>query len=368
MIYRYICFAVLVLVPAFATAQETGGVPRALWLKFKTGVNVTRWFCYVDNPDDESHFRTYLTDRDFAAFKRLHVTFVRLCISPEVVYRDGEPNAKNLEFIDAALDRFERAGIAVLWDLHDNGQLKLDEPGHDNSGFVRFWEAVARHYKGRRESEVVFELLNEPQFNRNPEVWYALQEETVKAIRAVDPKRTIMVASTSWDGVDTFVKMSPLQESNLIYSFHCYDPFFFTHQGASWVGDEPKLFRNVPFPSSPEAVASMIDQIPSQFQGTLKWYGEQHFDAKYVLHRIADPAEWGREYHVPVVLGEFGAYPPVSPVASRTHWFEAMRAAVDTEHMPNAIWGYDDALGLGREIKDGQLQLDPVTRKAFFRE
>jgi len=366
MIYRYIISLAITIAAALAAAQDTGGVPRALLSKFKTGVNVTRWFCYVGDTNDENHFRTYLTGQDFAEFKRLNVTFVRLCISPEVVYDDGVPNAKNLTLIDAALDRFEKAGIAVLWDLHDNGQLKLDEPDHDNLGFVKFWEAIARHYKGKRESEVAFELLNEPQFNKNPEVWYALQEQTVKAVRAIDSRRTIMVASTSWNGVDTFVKMAPLPESNLVYSFHCYDPFFFTHQGATWAGDQQKAFRDVPFPSSPEAVASMIDQIPSQYQGTLKWYGEQRFDARYLLGRIAGPAEWGREHHVPVVLGEFGAYPPVSPVASRTHWFEAMGAALDAEHIPSAIWGYDDALGLGRQMKDGRLQLDPVTLKAFF--
>ncbi|HTQ08736.1 MAG TPA: cellulase family glycosylhydrolase [Fimbriimonadaceae bacterium] len=366
MIQRYILFFALALTAMLASAQDAGGVPRDLLSKFRTGVNITRWFCYVGNPNDEDHFRDYLTEQDFAAFRHLRVTFVRLCISPEVIDESGAPKPRNLELIDAALERFRKAGIAVLWDLHDNGQLKLDEPGHDNSGFVRFWGAIARHYRGKLENEVVFELLNEPQFNKNPEVWYALQERTVQAIRAADPRRTIMVASTSWDGPDTFVKMAPLAESNLIYTFHCYDPFFFTHQGASWVGDQPKLFRSVPFPSSPEAVSAMIDQIPPQFQGALKWYGEQHFDAKYVRGRIAGPAGWGREHHVPVVLGEFGSYPPVSPVESRTRWFEAMRAAVDAEHVPNAIWGYDDAMGLGREMKDGELKLDPVTLKAFF--
>ncbi len=363
MIYRCAATIAVAVLAALASPQDANGVPTSLWSKFKTGVNVTRWFCYLGNPTDENHFRTYLNDQDFAEFKRLHVSFVRLCISPEVGY---DNMAKNLPFIDAALERFHKAGIAVLWDLHDNGQLKLDQPGHDNSGFVRFWESMARHYLGKSENEVVFELVNEPVFRTNPEVWYALQETTVKAIRAIDPKRTIMIASTSWDGIDTFLKMPVLSERNLIYTFHCYDPFFFTHQGASWVGDQPKLFKNVPFPSSPEAVSQMIDQVPSQFQGTLRSYGEQRYDANYLRDRIGAPAAWGRLHHVPVVLGEFGAYPPVSPVASRSHWFEAMRAAIDTAGVPHAIWGYDDALGLGRSLENGRLKLDPVTLKSFF--
>lgn len=355
-------------IAGLSSAQSPNGVPSALWSKFKTGVNVTRWFCYVDKPGDMNHYASYLNDQDFAAFKRLHVSFVRLCISPDVIYEGGQPNSKVIPYIDAALERFSKAGIAVIWDLHDNGQLKLDEPGHDNSGFIRFWEGVARHYKGKRENEVVFEILNEPVFYNNPDIWYALQRQTVDAIRNVDPKRSIMVTSTRWGGIDTLVEMPLLPESNLIYTYHCYDPFFFTHQGASWVGDEPKLFKNIPFPSSPEAVQQIIGDIPEKQQAAVKSYGDQRYDAAYVRKRIALAANWGTAHHLPTVLGEFGSYPPVSPIPSRMRWFDAMQEAVTAAHAPNAIWGYDDSLGLGRTMENGKLHLDPVTLKSFFKQ
>jgi endoglucanase len=355
-------------ISASAASQSLNAVPAALSSKFGTGVNVTRWFCYEGAHADPAYYRTYLSDRDFAEFKRLGVKFVRLCISPDAVYSAGRANPAVLPFIDAALDRFEKAGIAVVWDLHDNGQLKLDQVGHDNSGFVSFWQDVAKHYKSKRESSVVFELLNEPQFTSNPQVWYALQSKTVEAIREIDPRRTVMVTSTSWSGIDTFIKMPPLPEKNLIYTFHCYDPFFFTHQGASWVGDQPKLFKSMPFPSSPEVVAQMIDEIPPPFQKTVRDYGAARYDADYMRRRIGSAAKWGKAHGVPVVLGEFGAFPPVSPPESRGRWWAAMRAAVDEFQVPHAIWGYDDALGLGRKLRPGaSLDLDPVTLRWFYR-
>src|SRR6185312_6007742 len=93
----------------FASAQNRNGVSPALLQKLDRGVNVTRWFCYVQNPNDDAHFETYLGDQDFAAFRKLHVGFVRLCVSPEVIYREGAPEAKNLSHIDEALKRFHRA-------------------------------------------------------------------------------------------------------------------------------------------------------------------------------------------------------------------------------------------------------------------
>ncbi|MFI5385957.1 MAG: glycoside hydrolase family 5 protein [Fimbriimonadales bacterium] len=358
----------LALLAALGSAQGLGGVPAPLWSRFKTGVNVTRWFCYV-NEAGPDHYRNYLTEQDFAEFKRLHVSFVRLCISPNLIYDNGAINAATLPYVDAALDRFQKAGIAVLWDLHDNGQLKLDQTGYDNSGFIKFWEAAATHYKGQRENEIVFELVNEPQFPRNADVWYQLQEQTVKAVRAIDPRRTIMVSSNGYNGIDTFLKMPPLAESNLIYTFHCYDPFFFTHQGASWAGDQPKLLKNVPFPSSPEAVSAMIAVVPEPVRGTLTWYGQQRYDASWLQKRIATAADWGKSHGVPVVFGEFGSYPPVAPVQSRERWFAAMRAAIDSAHLPYAIWGYDDAMGLGRTVQsDGTIKLDPVTLGSFYKQ
>jgi aryl-phospho-beta-D-glucosidase BglC (GH1 family) len=360
------CLSVLAALSATAaSAQNAGGVPRSLLTKFRTGVNITRWFCYLGNAADTEHYDHYLLDADYRALKDLNVSWVRLCVSPEAIYDHGQPNQSTLPHLDAALRQLEKAGLAISFDLHDNGQLKLDQPGHDNSGFVSFWQAIARHYKGKSENRLVFELLNEPQFTKNPEVWYALQRRTVAAIRAIDSHRTIMVTSTSWSGIDTMAAMEPLHERNLLYTFHCYDPFFFTHQGATWVGSPPRDLKHVPFPSSPDAVAAVLDEQPASERSNMIWYGAQRFDANYLAGRVGKAMTWGSEYHVPVVLGEFGAFPPVSPVESRTRWFEAMRTI--TRDIPNGVWGYDDGLGLGRTASaDGSIRLDAVTLKALY--
>jgi endoglucanase len=344
------------------------GVPESLWRHFTTGVNITRWFCYQPNYD-ANHLTTYLVPADYDRFKRLHLGFVRLCLSPEAVYDNGALNTTNAPYLDSALTNLTSANLAVLFDLHDNGQLKLDDPGKDNTAFVNFWVDVAKHYKGKFERTVVFELVNEPQFNKNPDVWYALQQQTVDAIRAVDPARTVMVSGTSWSGIDTLASMTKLPEKNLIYTYHCYDPFFFTHQGASWVGEYPGKFKDVPFPSSPEAVAAMLNEVDQKYWPALKDYGEKRYGQAYLQERLAKAQDWAKAHDVPVVLGEFGSYPPVAPRASRIRWFAAMRQTIESEHVAASVWGYDDAMGLGRRLlPDGALWLDPVTIANLYRK
>lgn len=363
---RCLSFLVAGALASSAVAQ-TNGVPAPLLAKLTNGVNVTRWFCYQPVDVDKKHFETYFTDADFAALKRLKVNFVRLCLSPDFVYKNGQPNAAVLPYVDKALARLEKAGIATIFDLHDNGQLKLDAVGQDNSGFVSFWKSIAQRYRGKMGKSVVFELVNEPVFQKNAEVWYALQKQTVAGIRAIDPKRTIMVSATGWSGIDALAQMTPLAEKNLIYTYHCYDPFMFTHQGATWAGDYVLKVKSIPFPSSPEAVDKIMDQIPADHQNDVRNYGKSRFDENYLRTRIAIAESWAKKHQVPVVLGEFGAYPPVAPVDSRSRWFAAMKNVLNQSNVRRAIWGYDDGLGLGRSIDaSGKLTLDPIVLRFFY--
>jgi aryl-phospho-beta-D-glucosidase BglC (GH1 family) len=316
--------------------------------------------------DQDAHFANYLQDVDYQSFKKLGVKFVRLCISPDIIYQGGKPTDK-LSKIDNALTQLFRHHIAVIWDLHDNGQLGLDKPNQDHSGLVSFWSAIAEHYKGSHYSDLVFEIVNEPVFLQNPDDWYRLQVQAVEAIRKQDANRTIMVSPTYWSSIDTLQKMTVLPDKNLIYTVHCYDPFNFTHQGAEWIDEVPRNLNSVPFPSSPEAVSAILSKNDSKYTAVLEDYGKSRYDEAYILSRLKTASDWGAAHHVPILLGEFGAYPKVSPPDSRGRWFDAMRSAISSLKLPNSIWGYDEGLGLGRAVgQDGSLWLDPITLTHFF--
>ncbi len=348
-------------------ALGLNGVPQKLLNHLTTGVNITRWFGYVNNPNDTNFYLNYLKTEDFANFQRLGVRFVRLVITPKVIYDNGQPKTASLTYVDWALDWFKAADIAVIFDFHDGGELKLDAADHDNGGFLTFWQAIAKHYHGQRENSLIFELVNEPVFRTNPEVWYVLQEKTVQAIREIDPNRTILVSGTGYSSADQLLKLKPPPEKNLIYTFHNYDPFLFTHQSATWASDNVKPLKDIPFPSSSEAVAKMIDELPAASQAEVRGYGEKRYDAAYLLTQLKKGTDWGRQNNVPVLLGEFGSLPRVAPPDSRARWFAAMRAAITELKLPNSIWGYDDAMGLGRKLQpDGTVWLDPVTLKNYY--
>ncbi|MER3496068.1 MAG: hypothetical protein C4320_04245, partial [Armatimonadota bacterium] len=215
--------AILAALPLVSASVPNGGVPAALLAKMGTGANITRWFCYQGNYNDVKHLTSYLGEADAAAFRRMKITWVRLCIAPEAAYtsvpdRNGTPNAKVMPYVDRAIQWFNRRGMAVLLDLHDNGQLKLDEAGRDPKEFLLFWRETARRYQGKGYDNLAFELVNEPIFEKNPKDWDLMQRKALAAIRLVDPKRTVMVSGTGYSSRDSLLKMGPLPQKNLLYT------------------------------------------------------------------------------------------------------------------------------------------------------
>lgn len=347
---------------------QSGGVPAPLLAKLDRGVNVTRWFCYLGGPGTPEHFRTYFSPADFSELKQLDVHFVRLCLSPEVVYDAGKPHPATMPFLDKAVKGLQAHGLAVLFDLHDNGQLKIDSTG-DRDGFVAWWTAIARRYKGQGYGSLVFEPLNEPVFDKNPQDWYTLQERTIAAIRKVDPKRTIVATGTGYGGIDGLLKLPPPKAKNLLYSFHCYDPFWFTHQGATWAGDAPKQIKGLAFPAEKDNVERVASAMTKPYDDWVRDYGRKDNDAAFLMRRLRLASDWGRAHGVPVFMGEFGSYPPVAPPDSRARWFDAMRSAIEALKMPNCLWGYDDGFGLGRSTDaSGAVKVDPIPVEHLYRK
>lgn len=352
-----------------AGAKAPGGVPNSLWNHFTRGVNITRWFNYTGQNNPIDHFKTDFKPRDFQIFNDLKLGFVRLCIGPQEIYRDGDFDHQNMPFIDQGVAELIHNGQVVIWDLHDNSTMGLSKSEPARQGFLKFWQNVARHYRGQQEKMLVFELKNEPVFAKNPQDWYSLQAEVVRAIRKIDSRRTIMVSATEWSGIDALAQFKPLPETNLIYTVHCYDPFLFTHQGASWVGNPPSGLQHMPFPANEDVAKAILAINEPQNKGAILWYGNQKFDEAYLKGRMQVAMDYAHRNRVPMVLGEFGSNPPKALPDDRARWFAGMRKAFDSTGMAWCLWGYDDGMGLGRTVDaSGHIHLERDVERNLFRQ
>jgi endoglucanase len=103
--------------------------------------------------------------------------------------------------------------------------------------FVDLWVAIAGRYRGE-PTIAGYDLLNEPVITERPSQWHELAERTISAVRAVDPGHMIFVervngAAGNW-GEDDDRNFFRVGDPNVVYEFHFYRPFAFTHQNAEW--------------------------------------------------------------------------------------------------------------------------------------
>ncbi len=341
--------------PQPATAGETDRLQR--------GINLSGW--YWKGPQDSAQIDLRFVDKDFALIHELGFTFVRLPIDLSSVMDATRPdllNADKLAHLDQALDRILSHGLAVIVDLHDvsiqafgptiySGNLETDPNLQET--FIRFWNSFAYHLSGRDPRMVYLELMNEPVFEDHPEDWLLFQQRLLEAVRQGAPRLTLIATSARFSSLETFVQMVPVADPNVIYNFHFYDPFQFTHQGASWVSDEVRSLSNVPYPSSPEAIQTVIDSISDpKIKADLMDYGKQRWDAAKIEQTLQQAADWGKRYHVRIICDEFGAYKLNTQPEERRAWMDDTRTAFEKFDIGWSMWAYDGSFGLVERSED----------------
>lgn len=368
-----VAFGVLVLPVA---GQRRGGapslssVPASRAARLKRGINLSHWFSQSPRRDySEAHLREHTTRRDIELIKRLGFDHVRFPVEPAPFFDEGRPAILNPEYmrhLDAALDMMLASGLAVVLDLHPSDEFKLRLRRDDQfvSALAVFWQALASHLAHRDPERLFLEILNEPMVE-DPYRWMGIQTRLAAAIREGAPRHTIIATGPRWSAVDQLLLIEPLADRNVIYNFHFYEPHTFTHQGATWGADYWPFIKNVPYPSSPEAVAPLLSSVEREAaREALKDYGAQRWDAARVEREIAAAARWARRRGVSLTCNEFGVYRAYAPAADRLRWISDVRAALERHRIGWTMWDYAGSFGVAVR-KNGRAELDPETAAAL---
>ena len=195
------------------------------------------------------------------------------------------------------------------------------------------WCTVAQHFVKEKREDLFFELTNEPCLSL-PEGeyidqadWTLLAQMMIDSIRKVDKTRPIIFGDTKWYSLDELIKNKPLKDKYVIYSFHMYDPFVFSHQGASWTN--MGTMKNVPFPYSPERWSTeyrdfgIINGTPEWVKDQMKRY-YQEGNKQFIKNRLAKVKNWAYDNNVPLICNEWGALPNTAKIEDLNAYFKTM--------------------------------------------
>jgi endoglucanase len=316
----------------------------------RRGINLSGW--YAQNGDHSaSRMDSYTTPADFALVKSLGFDHVRLSIDPQPLIADqqlGSLRAEPMARLDKTVQQLTDAGLSVVLDIHaEEGWISPLSHGDDAvERLCAFWSAFATHFGATDPTKIFFEVMNEPTL-QDLYRWQGIQARVVARIRAVAPKHTVIATSSMYSGIDSLLAMEPVRDENVIYTFHDYNPMWFTHQGATWGSQGWAPLRGVPYPSTPENVQAILGQEQDERERIwVQRYGWERWNAARIGAEIATTYEWAQRRGVPLYCGEFGVYRAYADPAMRMRWISDMRTALESKHIGWAMWDYQGGFGL----------------------
>jgi endoglucanase len=307
---------------------------------FSRGVTFSGWFELVSSAYGIQTNR--YTKQDFADVKSLGVDVIRLPIDSNVL-SSGAPDYVidpfALRLIDNAVELAEKNHIYIILDNHCGGNF-----APNRNFLLSVWRQLAEHFKNR-SNYVIYEIMNEPNGVSDSD-WGRMQGEVINAIREIDQNKWIVVS-----GIHTYedpaVGLSALPiytDNRLLYTIHFYEPFLFTHQGASWGPYE--ALAGIPFPYNKNKMPS----LPIQLRGTdveqdfINYNSQGTKDT--LTEKIDKVANFVRERNVSIFCGEFGVLMRYAPFEDRVSYYQFIREMLEERNIPWITWNYFDAFGI----------------------
>lgn len=216
------------------------------------------------------------------------------------------------------IDTLRAAGLNVIVDQHNNDDLSAaPEQNRDRSAGV--WRQVAAALRDE-PANVWFELLNEPHGQLTNANLLATLTPSLAAIRDTNPTRVVVIDGQNWSGIDSLATLPMPNDPYVVPTFHYYDPFEFTHQGATFVHPAPPFGRTFGGPADAEQLQQALAKVRAFKDRT------------------------GR---VPFV-GEYGAIEKIS-LPQRTLYYHTVTSAFASMGLASCAWGYRNAFPLWKD-------------------
>ena len=335
---------------------------------YRAGVNLGHWLSQ-NNGKSHEHFSSYITRADIARIASWGMDHVRLPVDYFTFEDDAAPGVYKedaLAYVDQCLAWCKEAGLNLILDLHEapgfaffgvnpaienpiaipgakTNTLFTDESQQQR--FINIWRMFARRYAAEGRN-LIFELMNELVW-QSTGPWNKLWLETLAAIRAIDPDRTVMIGGNHNNDLRELKHLALTEDPGVVYTFHIYEPGMFTHQRSPWIPYLANYPRPVTYPFTVAEHHEFFDAF-DRLGLVPPLYRRERFDRDFLSDWLEPArqfmAETGKELH----CGEFGVG-DFCDIESSIRWFEDIVGLFNEMGVGHSAWSY---VGFGHIMED----------------
>jgi endoglucanase len=333
---------------------------------------------------------------ELRVLRRVGFDFVRFAVDPGpfLQWQDSRRDYLDRMLINR-VQQILACDLSVIVDFHPSDMHPdyLGEKiaaGRDAplfKGYLRLLTRTAALLNDLQSPRVALELMNEPPPRAH--AWRPMLDAAYASVRKGAPRLLLVLdggeqgnleGTTALDGFDG--------DPNILFSFHYYRPWQFTHQGlagmaAEYLTDVPYPARARPIQDSLEATAATIAlanlassqklQADTAARNALESYRASSFDRSAIKEDFDKMARWARGHSVPmhrVILGEFGAMDNeqrglATRQAERLRWFSDVREEAEARGFAWAAWVHSGSIGFSLVRHAGSPELEPAIVRAL---
>jgi len=336
----------LVTVCVLVTCCQGGGAVRETGdpfdiFRIMRGTNVGHWLSQSKSRGEER--AAFITEKDIRFIDSLGFDHIRLPIDEEQMWDEtGKRNEDAFALMKNCLEWCRDAGLRVIVDLHIlrshhfNAEVKpLWSVPAEQDKFIALWKDLSAFLRDWPIGMVAYEPMNEPVAD-DPEQWNTLLARVVDSLRQREPRRIIVIGSNMWQSATTFDKLKiPENDTNIILSYHFYEPFYLTHYKAAWT--QLKDFNGeVNYPGQIVLNSTVPDQ-------------QKVYNRDTLVKMMQKPLHLADSLNLPLYCGEFGVYLNYFP-AAKLAWYRDMVSIFEEYDIAYANWNYKSgAFGIVNE-------------------
>lgn len=204
------------------------------------------------------------TEAAYKELSELGFNSVRFYINYRLFEDDRTPykyKQSGFDWLDKNIKWAKKYNMGIIINMHCpqggyqslGSGMKLWTDKNNQKRLTALWKEIAERY-ANEPTVWGYGLINEPYvpmldtMEETAEQYFDYAESLVKEIRSVSPYQAIFVErlgnakdtagnrNTDWEWFTPQNTFPKIDDGNIIYEFHCYDPFHFTHQNAEWAG------------------------------------------------------------------------------------------------------------------------------------
>ena len=315
-----------------------------------------------------------LKESDFQQVASLGFTHLRLNLGRAFIQQNQKPfglRPEGLALLDKVVELALKNNLGIILDMHQVPAPNIFHDRESMDAFRSMWKGLAAHY-AHQSPMIVFELLNEPAVDvlkdssqakeADLERWRGIVKNLVNTVHRKDPQRYVIVTGGGWGDIAGLLRMGNLHLPRVVYTFHYYNPMFFTHQGATWAGPTLQILHGIHYPIVPAEVKEWQDQAVEKnlnlwpFQQVAQGFNQDTMKAD--LQPVLD---FAKKEGLVLYCGEFGVHKPFAPPKDRAHWIKDWVDLLNQNGVDWAMWAYHS----GFDLVDEKGQPDPGVVKAL---